>query len=183
MMRHALVPSLVLALTAASACVPAPAVPDGGGGPSSGSDGGVTPVADAGPAPDGDVLGPPWQLVWRDEFDGPAGTPPDPTRWKHDVGGHGWGNDQLEYDTDRPENASLDGQGHLAIVARKESYGGRSYTSARLNTAGRFARAYGRFEARLRQPIGQGLWPAFWLLGNDIGAVGWPGCGEIDVME
>jgi beta-glucanase (GH16 family) len=122
-------------------------------------------------------------LVWSDEFDGPAGQLPDGNKWKFDVGGDGWGNQQLEYNTNRPSNASLDGQGHLAIVARKEPFGGRDYTSARLNTIGHFSRAYGRFEARMQLPTGQGMWPAFWLLGDDIGSVGWPQCGEIDIIE
>lgn len=151
-----------------------------------------TPAADAGgplvdaPAtgPDaGDILGPPWRLVWQDEFDGAAGSRPDPSRWRHDVGGDGWGNNQLEFDTDRTSNASHDGAGHLAIVARREAFGGRQYTSARLNTIGTFERAYGRFEARLWLPRGQGIWPAFWLLGGNLGSVGWPSCGEIDIME
>ncbi|WP_375771290.1 glycoside hydrolase family 16 protein [Archangium gephyra] len=124
-----------------------------------------------------------WQLVWQDEFDGQAGTPPSADRWVHDVGGHGWGNEQLEFDTDRPENASLDGTGNLVITARKESYGGKSYTSARINSSGRFEQTYGRFEARLQLPVGRGIWPAFWLLGANIGEVGWPECGEIDIME
>ncbi|MFE8595840.1 glycoside hydrolase family 16 protein [Archangium violaceum] len=127
--------------------------------------------------------GPEWQLVWQDEFDGPAGTPPSPERWVHDVGGHGWGNEQLEFDTDRPENASLDGTGNLVITARKESYSGRNYTSARINTSGRFEQTYGRFEARIQQPVGRGIWPAFWMLGANVGEVGWPECGEIDIME
>ncbi|OJT23867.1 glycosyl hydrolase family 16 [Archangium sp. Cb G35] len=126
---------------------------------------------------------PEWQLVWQDEFDGPAGTPPAPERWVHDVGGHGWGNEQLEFDTDRPENASLDGTGNLVITARKENYSGRNYTSARINTSGRFEQTYGRFEARIQQPVGRGIWPAFWMLGANVGEVGWPECGEIDIME
>lgn len=128
---------------------------------------------------------PTFTLVWADEFDGPAGQSPDPGRWRFDVGTGvgGWGNAQLEYDTDRPENASLDGEGHLAITARKESYEGSAYTSARLLTQGLLAQKYGRFEARIKLPAGQGLWPAFWLLGADIDEVGWPECGEIDVME
>lgn len=124
-----------------------------------------------------------WRLVWQDEFDGAAGALPDATRWTFDVGGHGWGNNQLEFDTARPENASLDGAGNLQIVARKEAYQGKAYTSARLKTQGLFSRRYGRFEARMRLPTGQGMWPAFWLLGDDITSVGWPACGEIDVME
>ncbi len=121
-------------------------------------------------------------LIWSDEFEGPAGTPPDPDRWVFDIGTD-WGNDQLEYDTDRPENVSLDGQGNLAITAREEDYEGQPYTSGRIKTEGRFSHAYGRFEARIKLPVGQGLWPAFWLLGNDFSRVGWPQCGEIDVME
>lgn len=124
-----------------------------------------------------------YRLAWSDEFDGPAGTLPDATKWSFDVGGGGWGNNQLEYDTDRAQNASQDGQGHLAIVARQETFGNRGYTSARIKTAGKLERAYGRFEARIKLPPGKGLWPAFWLLGADIGEVGWPTCGEIDVME
>jgi beta-glucanase (GH16 family) len=138
------------------------------------------PMVDAMPS---DLLGPPWRLIWRDEFDGADNTRPDPTKWRHDVGGDGWGNAQLEFDTDRVENASHDGQGRLRIVARRESYGGRNYTSARLNTAGKFERAYGRFEARVKLPRGQGIWPAFWVLGANIGNVGWPSCGEVDIME
>jgi len=127
-------------------------------------------------------------LVWSDEFGAAAGTPIDSTKWKHDVGGGGWGNNQLEYDTSRTSNASHDGSGNLAIVARRETYTGtdgvtRDYTSARLNTAGKLEHAYGRFEARIKLPVGQGIWPAFWMLGNDIGTVSWPTCGEVDIME
>jgi beta-glucanase (GH16 family) len=124
-----------------------------------------------------------WQLVWEDEFDGPAGQSPDAARWRYDVGGSGWGNAQLEYDTARPENVALDGAGNLAITAREESYLGRAYTSARINTNGTFEQEQGRFEARIRLPVGQGLWPAFWLLGNNFATVSWPACGEIDIME
>jgi beta-glucanase (GH16 family) len=121
------------------------------------------------------------QRVWQEEFDGPPG-PPNPQWWRFDIG-EDWGNAQLEYDTSRPENVSLDGQGHLAITARKETYHGRNYTSARINTRALFEQAAGRFEARIRLPLGQGIWPAFWLLGADFGTVGWPACGEIDIME
>lgn len=132
------------------------------------------------PAPTG-----PFQLVWADEFEGPAGTSPSSSHWTFDVGTgtNGWGNSQLEYDTARPENAALDGLGHLAIVARRESYGGMEYTSARMLTRGRHEATYGKFEARIQLPRGAGLWPAFWLLGANIGTVGWPACGELDVME
>jgi len=126
--------------------------------------------------------GPEWELTWREEFDGPAGQAPNAAVWTHDVG-TGWGNQQLEFDTDRTENAALDGQGNLAIVARRESWQGSNYTSARIVTKGKVERKYGRIEARIQLPAGQGLWPAFWLLGANIDQVGWPTCGEIDVME
>lgn len=151
-----------------------------------GSNGGTrmppTPVpSPSGPSPAG------WTLVWSDEFDGPAGALVDATRWVAEVGGHGWGNQELEYYTDRANNAHLSGDGALVIEALRETFTGtdgtREYTSARLKTQRRFEQAYGRFEARLQLPRGQGLWPAFWLLGSDIDAVGWPRCGEIDVME
>ncbi len=122
------------------------------------------------------------KLVWQDEFEGPAGQSPDPSRWSFDVGTD-WGNAQLEYDTARPENVSLDGSGRLAITARQESYLGRAYTSGRIQTLGKFSQSGGRFEARMRMPAGQGMWPAFWLLGADFQSVGWPACGEIDIME
>jgi beta-glucanase (GH16 family) len=128
-----------------------------------------------------------WTLVWSDEFKGPDGSRPDPAKWKFDVGGNGWGNDELEYYTNRPENSFIRG-GNLVIQAQEESFTGsdhmtRDYTSARLTTQGLFAQAYGRFEARIKIPRGQGLWPAFWLLGNNFGKTGWPACGEIDIME
>ncbi len=121
-------------------------------------------------------------LLWADEFDGPAGQAPASDRWRFDIGTD-WGNDQLEWDTDRPENVSLDGEGNLAIVARQESFEGCAYTSGRITTKGLFSQERGRFEARIKLPVGQGLWPAFWLLGADIDYVGWPACGEIDIME
>lgn len=123
-----------------------------------------------------------WELAWQDEFEGPAGTSPDPAKWTYDIGTD-WGNAQLEYDTDRPENVSLDGKGHLAIIARRESYAGSSYTSARITTEGLFEKRYGKFEARIKMPWGPGLWPAFWMLGSNIRTVDWPQCGEIDIME
>jgi beta-glucanase (GH16 family) len=135
------------------------------------------------PADAGEVLGYPWHLIWQDEFDGEAGARPDPSHWSPDVGGDGWGNNQQEFDTDRTDNAALDGQGHLAIVARREDYGGRAYTSARLTSHGHLDHAYGRFEARIRLPRGQGIWPAFWILGSNVGSAGWPACGEVDIME
>jgi beta-glucanase (GH16 family) len=133
-----------------------------------------------------EVIDPPsgeWQLTWQDEFDGPANTAPDKTKWKYDIGGHGWGNQQLEFDTDRLANAHLDGQGHLVITAQREAYGGNDYTSARIRTQGLLDQKYGRFEARLKLPKGDGMWPAFWLLGSNLPTAGWPGCGELDIME
>jgi beta-glucanase (GH16 family) len=128
--------------------------------------------------------GPPdWQLVWSDEFDGPAGAPPDPARWNREEGGHGWGNQELQFYTARPDNVALDGAGFLVITARRETQGARAFTSARLSSRGKFQQTYGRFEARLKLPAGRGFWPAFWLLGSDIDRVGWPACGEIDVVE
>ena len=122
-------------------------------------------------------------LLWHDEFEGAAGAAPDATYWSYDTGGTGWGNQELEFYTSRPSNVALDGEGHLAIVARAESYMGKAYTSGRINTLQHYTHAFGRFEARMQVPAGQGLWPAFWMLGNDYAASGWPACGEIDIVE
>ena len=124
-----------------------------------------------------------WVQTWADEFEGGAGQRPDPTKWGAEVGGSGFGNNEQEYYTDSAANASLDGKGNLAIVARKESQGGRSYTSARLVTKGRLEQKYGKFEARIQLPTGRGIWPAFWMLGANGDTNAWPACGEIDIME
>ena len=137
------------------------------------------PATVSGPPPPPPPPPPPWQLVWHDEFDSTA---LDTTRWTWDIGGNGWGNAELEYYTNRVENARVD-SGALVIEARQESFGGQSYTSARLKTQGLGAWKYGRVEARIQIPRGQGLWPAFWMLGDNIAQVGWPACGEIDIME
>jgi beta-glucanase (GH16 family) len=121
--------------------------------------------------------------VWSDEFDGPAGTAPDSTNWTLETGGHGWGNEELEFYTDRRDNSRLDGEGHLIIEARKEAFKEREYTSARMITKGKFAHRYGRFEARIKLPKGQGIWSAFWIMGDNIDKAGWPGCGEVDILE
>ncbi len=123
---------------AATACLVLAACPPGTPNPGTPATPDAKPqtMIDAG-VPE-DVLGPPWRLIWQDEFDGAANARPDSTKWRHDVGGDGWGNAQLEFDTDRVENASLDGQGKLRITARREAYGGRQYTSARINSAGKF---------------------------------------------
>lgn len=121
-----------------------------------------------------------WQLAWSDEFDGPAGSAPDVSKWTYDLGATRWGNRELENYTDSRANSFLDGQGNLIIRAEKTADG---YTSARLKTQGKFTFSYGKAEARIRIPFGQGIWPAFWMLGANIGRVGWPRCGEVDIME
>lgn len=124
-----------------------------------------------------------WTLVWEDGFDGAAASAPDASKWGFDLGtgAGGWGNNEQQYY--RAENAALDGQGHLVITAREEAYLGSAYTSARLLTKGKYAFTHGRVEARMKLPRGQGLWPAFWLLGANIDETSWPACGEIDIME
>jgi beta-glucanase (GH16 family) len=128
-----------------------------------------------------------WHLSWSDEFNGPDGSAVDSSKWVLETGGGGWGNNELESYTARPQNAFLQG-GHLVIKALEEKYTGadgipRNYTSARLKTQGKFSQAYGRFEARIKIPRGQGIWPAFWMLGDNIEKVPWPSGGEIDIME
>jgi beta-glucanase (GH16 family) len=130
-------------------------------------------------------------LVWQDEFDGPKGATFDRAKWVADTGGSGFGNQEREFYTTRPENVALDGNGHLVITALAEPdstpyrcwYGSCRYTSTRLKTKGLIAWTHGRFEARIRVPHGQGMWPAFWMLGANIDTVGWPTSGEIDIME
>ena len=126
-------------------------------------------------------------LVWSDEFSSANGSAPDSTKWTYDLGGGGWGNQELQSYTSRPQNVQIQ-KGNLVITALQENYTGtdgiaRNYTSARLKSQNLFAQAYGRFEARIKIPRGQGIWPAFWMLGNDITQNGWPKCGEIDIME
>jgi beta-glucanase (GH16 family) len=122
---------------------------------------------------------PGWVLDWHDEFDGPA---LDRATWVEELGGHGFGNAELQYYTARPENVRIEG-GNLVIEARREDWEGKKYTSARIKSAGLKERTYGRYEARIQIPRGQGIWPAFWLLGADCKTTGWPRCGEIDIME
>jgi len=126
-----------------------------------------------------------WTLTWSDDFEGIAGSSPDKLKWTYDIGtgNNGWGNSELEYYTNRPSNVQLNGEGQLVITARKESYSGSGYTSARIKTQGLFSQTNGRFEARIKTPTGPGIWPAFWLLGDNISEVSWPQCGEIDIME
>lgn len=126
-----------------------------------------------------------WELVWADEFRGEAGDSPDSEKWVYDIGtgDNGWGNNELQTYTDRPDNARLNGQGFLVITGKREELDGSPWTSARLKTQGTFAFTYGRVEAKIKLPTGKGLWPAFWMLGNNIEEVSWPTCGEIDIME
>ena len=129
------------------------------------------------------------RLLWSENFSGPVGARPNPRRWGYDVGGGGWGNEELEYYTSRRANARLDGHGHLVITALAQHYVGRdgvtrSFTSARLQTLAHFQFEYGRVQARIWVPGTPGLRAAFWMLGNDAYEPrGWPGSGEIDTME
>ncbi|WP_067607859.1 glycoside hydrolase family 16 protein [Nocardiopsis listeri] len=123
----------------------------------------------------------PGELVWSDEFDGAAGDAPDPANWNHETGDHGWGNQELQNYTESRENSALDGDGNLVITARQEADG--SYTSARMTTQNNVEHSFGRVEARVQLPSGQGIWPAFWMLGSDFPETEWPDSGEIDIME
>jgi uncharacterized protein (TIGR03437 family) len=130
-----------------------------------------------------------WKLVWSDEFNGPAGAPPNPANWNYDLGGGGWGNGEAEVYTNSPNNVFQDGKGNLVIRAIRDSSG--NFTSARLQTGAPGASTqtsdlswqYGRIEARIKLPFGLGVWPAFWILGENIDLVGWPQSGEVDIME
>ncbi|WP_460545027.1 glycoside hydrolase family 16 protein [Glycomyces halotolerans] len=129
-------------------------------------------------------------LVWSDEFDGPAGSAPDPSKWGHDTGGSGWGNEERQYYTSSTENVAHNGNGSLAITALDDNaenlecwYGTCEYTSGKLTTAETFTQQYGRFEVRAKMPLGQGLWPEVWMLGENIDDVDWPNCGEIDILH
>ena len=129
-----------------------------------------TPTAVSGPAG--------WTLVFSDEFDTPGAL--DPAKWGYDLGYIA--NDEKQSYTSRSENVRAEG-GNLVIEGRKEAYQGYTYTSARVVTRGRFEFLYGRVEVRAKVPTGNGTWPAIWMLGTNIGQVGWPTCGEIDIME
>jgi beta-glucanase (GH16 family) len=159
------------------------------------SSGGSTAVAPAGTPPVTTPAPTTWKLVWSDEFDGAAGSGVDAAKWGHDLGDGcssgicGWGNNEREWYTNATENVSLDGGGHLQIVARQAPagltcyYGACRYTSGKITTRGKMTAAPGRVEARIQLPTGQGLWPAFWMLGSDFPSVAWPACGELDSME
>ena len=136
-----------------------------------------------------------WTQVWSDEFDGVAGARIDSTKWSYDTTDGcsqencGWGNNEKEYYTDAPENIALNGRGQLMIVARRAPagltcyYGACRYRSGKITTRGKMLAVPGRVEARIKLPAGQGLWPAFWMLGHNVPVEGWPAGGEIDIME
>ncbi|MDA3823937.1 MAG: family 16 glycosylhydrolase [Bacteroidales bacterium] len=127
------------------------------------------------------VLAQCYELFWADEFN--YSGLPNPTIWTHESGGGGFGNNEIQYYTkDDLDNASVE-NGFLTITAMEESLGGREYTSARLVSRGKFNFQYGKIEARIKTPYGQGIWPAFWMMGENISQVGWPACGEIDILE
>lgn len=125
---------------------------------------------------------PTYSLVWSDEFN--SGVSPDDAKWTYDIGtgSNGWGNNESQFYTNRPTNVSID-NGVLRIRAQRESFSGSNFTSARIKTQNRFSFTYGKVEVRAKLPTGRGTWPAIWMLGNNITSVGWPACGEIDIME
>jgi beta-glucanase (GH16 family) len=119
-------------------------------------------------------------MLWSDEFDTPGA--PNASKWGYDLGAGGWGNNELQYYTNRIDNAVIS-NGVLKIIAKAENYSGSAYTSARLLSKDKFSFKYGKIEARAKLPAGIGTWPAIWMLGNNISTAGWPACGEIDIME
>ena len=157
--------------------------PGSGGSPSSGGSSGSGGSASGGTGSGGEPTRPGWKLVWSDEFNGPAGSAVDGSKWNLVNKGDGFGNNELQFYRNGTQNAAMDGNGSLVITAKKETYQNRQYTSARLESNGKYEVKYGRIESRLQVPKGQGIWPAFWMLGNDISQVSWPNCGEIDIME
>ncbi|MGO4881055.1 MAG: family 16 glycosylhydrolase [Bryobacteraceae bacterium] len=130
-----------------------------------------------------------WKLVWSDEFNGAAASLPNSQNWNYDLGGGGWGNGEAETYTNSPNNVFQDGNGNLVIQAIRDSSG--NFTSARLQTGAGGASTdttdlswqYGLIQARIKLPFGLGVWPAFWMLGENIATVSWPTCGEVDIME
>ena len=157
---------------------------------------GSQPVSPPAPPPPPPPPANPWTLVWADEFDSTAGTGVNTAYWRHDTadgcasGNCGWGNNEREYYRTSPDNIAQTGDGYLAIVARVNTdttlscyYGRCLYTSAKITTRDKVSILPGRVEARVKLATGQGLWPAFWLLGENIGRVGWPACGELDILE
>lgn len=176
-----LLPALTAALTACGG---------GGGSATAAPAPAATPAA---PAPAGSAPSNRWSLVWSDEFNGTAGTVPNAAHWTYDLGNaesNGWGNHEFQYYAAQPRNAQTDGNGLLVITAEKAPNPGPcwngkpcDYTSARIHTHGKVGFTYGKVEARMKLPAGQGIWPAFWALGTDLAQAGWPASGEIDIME
>lgn len=119
-------------------------------------------------------------LVWSDEFNTDGA--PNNSNWGYDIGAGGWGNGEAQYYTQREDNVIVE-DGLLKIIARKESYEGSSYTSSRLKSQGKYSFTYGKVEVRAKLPASAGTWPAIWMLGANFSSVGWPACGEIDIME
>jgi beta-glucanase (GH16 family) len=142
-----------------------------------GADGGAAPASGTAAAQDAAALA---ALTWSDEFNGAAGSAPNGANWNFETGAGGWGNNELQNYTNSRNNSALDGNGNLVITARQE---GSGYTSARLTTKGKVQPQYGRLEARIKIPRGQGIWPAFWMLGGQFPGTPWPNSGEIDIME
>jgi beta-glucanase (GH16 family) len=169
-----------------------PPVSDDAGVPASNDAGHAVDAADTADASDAasSTALPGWTLTWDDEFNLPNGSAVDSTKWTQETGNGGWStNKEREYYTPGTDNAVLQ-NGMLVITAKTQGasaysceYGTCQYTSARMNTASSFTQKYGRFEARIKIPKGQGMWPAFWMLGDNIGSAGWPQCGEVDIME
>jgi len=128
------------------------------------------------------INNPGYQLIWSDEFN--IDGAPNSSKWTYDigVGTGGWGNGESQFYTDRSDNVIIE-NGSLKIIPKKENYNGSSYTSARIKTEGKFDFTYGKVEVRAKLPSEAGTWPAIWMLGADFGTVGWPRCGEIDIME
>ena len=141
---------------------------------SSSSDGGIIPPPYTPPV---DTATPVYQLVWSDEFDSTA---INTNVWQFETGGSGWGNNEQEFY--QKNNAGIE-DGNLVIMAKKETVGNNGYTSSRMTTQSKKEFTYGKIEARIKMPVGQGLWPAFWMLGANINTISWPACGETDIME
>jgi beta-glucanase (GH16 family) len=150
------------------------------GGGLSGAGGGTGGGAPATDSPDPTDLTK-WTLVWSDEFNAADGTPPDATKWTREKNAKPPNNEE-EYYTTSDANSTQSG-GNLVITALKQQMGNQAYTSGRINSLGHYSIPYGRVEARAKMPSGQGMWPAFWMLGDNINDQGWPKCGEIDIME
>ncbi|MFI6426188.1 family 16 glycosylhydrolase [Promicromonospora sp. NPDC050880] len=170
--RTALVATAALSLVLSASLAASAAAPRAGD---------AGPTADDAAAPAASAQDLAAALTWSDEFDGAAGSAPNAANWNHETGAGGWGNNELQNYVNSRQNSALDGNGNLVITARQDGNGG--YTSARLTTKGKVQPQYGRLEARIKIPRGQGIWPAFWMLGAQFPSTPWPNSGEIDIME